>query len=318
MNVFQRMIGASPEILGVIRSAEIVAATDVTVLIEGDTGTGKELLAQAIHEASPRAHKPFIVINCAALPESIVESELFGHRKGAFTGAVENHNGYIRQAQGGTLFLDEISELPLNVQAKLLRFIEYGECQRVGESQPHKVDVRIVAASNRNLQQLAASGAFRSDLYYRLKIVPLELPSLQQRSSDICLLAQHFITSLAAQHGSPAPRLDKSALARMQRYSWPGNIRELRNLCERLVVLLPGQNIGAGNLPLDVQAHTDHAVFSLPSSGVKLESLEQDLLRQALQRTAGNKSRAARLLGISRDAFLYRLKKHRILNESPA
>ena len=314
MQVFEQIIGESAEIQSVLRSAEIVAATDVTVLIEGDTGTGKELLAQAIHQASGRADKPFITINCAALPEALVESELFGHRKGAFTGAVDNQIGYIKQAEGGTLFLDEISELPFSVQAKLLRFIEYGECQRVGESRPQNVDVRLIAASNQNLQQLADQGEFRRDLYYRLKIVPLELPSLCQRDGDIKRLAEYFLTRLADQHGLQAPRLDASALNRLQQYSWPGNIRELRNMCERLVVLLPGQAISASNLPLDVQVtQTVGDVFSLPSDGVKLEHLEHDLLRQALQRTSGNKSRAARLLGISRDAFLYRLKKYRII-----
>jgi transcriptional regulator with PAS, ATPase and Fis domain len=319
MQVFEQIIGESAEIQSVLRSAEIVAATDVTVLIEGDTGTGKELLAQAIHQASGRADKPFITINCAALPEALVESELFGHRKGAFTGAVDNQIGYIKQAEGGTLFLDEISELSLSVQAKLLRFIEYGECQRVGESRPQNVDVRLIAASNQNLQQLAEQGEFRRDLYYRLKIVPLELPSLRQRDGDIKRLAAYFLGRLADQHGLSAPRLDASALNRLQQYGWPGNIRELRNMCERLVVLLPGQTISASNLPLDVQVtQTTGDVFSLPSDGVKLEHLEHDLLRQALQRTAGNKSRAARLLGISRDAFLYRLKKHRIIPDHSA
>jgi len=313
MTGFDKMLGESAEFLSVIRSARIVAATDVTVLIEGDTGTGKELLARAVHDASGRAAQPFITINCAALPETIVESELFGHRRGAFTGAVDNQAGYIKQAEGGTLFLDEIGELPLGIQAKLLRFIEYGECQRVGESQPQQVDVRIIAASNRDLQQQARDGAFRDDLYYRLKIVPLELPSLRQRQGDIRLLAQYFVDSIARQHELAPPRLDKSALARMQAYHWPGNIRELRNLCERLVVLLPGQHIGAANLPADLQTEPgSSSPFRLPSDGLKLDSLEQSLLQQALQRAAGNKSRAARLLGISRDAFLYRLKKYHI------
>jgi DNA-binding NtrC family response regulator len=313
MTAFNNLMGESAEFLSVIRSARIVAATDVTVLIEGDTGTGKELLARAVHDASPRADQPFITINCAALPESIVESELFGHRRGAFTGAVDNQVGYIKQAEGGTLFLDEIGELPLAIQAKLLRFIEYGECQRVGESQPQQVDVRIIAASNRDLQQQARQGVFRDDLYYRLKIVPLELPSLQQRRDDIVLLAKHFVSSIAEQHGLAAPRLDKSALGRMQAYHWPGNIRELRNLCERLVVLLPGQIIAADNLPADLHSESrGFSPFKLPSSGLQLDSLEQSLLQQALQQASGNKSRAARLLGISRDAFLYRLKKYHI------
>ena len=320
MNAFKSLIGESAEFLAVLRSAQIVAATDVTVLIEGDTGTGKELLARAVHDASPRADKAFITLNCAALPESIVESELFGHRKGAFTGAVDNQLGYIKQAEGGTLFLDEIGELPLAVQAKLLRFIEYGECQRVGESRPEQVDVRILAASNRDLQQQARQGYFRDDLYYRLKIVPLELPSLQQRPGDIRRLARHFLSSIAAQHELPAPQLDASAMSLLQAYNWPGNIRELRNLCERLVVLLPGQRISAANLPVDLKPETGTlaSTFKLPSTGLRLDSLEQDLLQQALQMAAGNKSRAARLLGMSRDAFLYRLKKYHIFGDAPA
>lgn len=317
--MFSKLIGESAEFLSVIRSAQIVAATEVTVLIEGDTGTGKELLAQAIHATSPRADKPFITLNCAALPESIVESELFGHRKGAFTGATDHQAGYIKQAEGGTLFLDEIGELPLGVQAKLLRFIEYGECQRVGESQPQHVDVRVIAASNRDLQQQARAGAFREDLYYRLKIVPLELPGLQQRPGDITRLAQHFITAIARQHGLQPPRWQASALATLKQYHWPGNVRELRNLCERLVVLLPGQAINDSNLPVDLTRDPSAgSLFRLPSSGLKLESLEEDLLQQALKQADGNKSRAARLLGISRDAFLYRLKKYRISADSYA
>ncbi|MCW8855662.1 MAG: sigma-54 dependent transcriptional regulator [Gammaproteobacteria bacterium] len=314
MKAFEQLIGESPEFLSVIRSADIVAATDVTVLIEGDTGTGKELLAQAIHESSNRVEKPFVTINCAALPESLVESELFGHKKGAFTGAVNDQAGYIKQAEGGTLFLDEIGELSLAVQAKLLRFIEYGECQCVGDSRLQKVDVRLIAATNRNIAEQVNKGLFREDLYYRLKIVPLELPALKQRSADILLIARHFISSLSEQHDLASPKFTPSALKQLQNYSWPGNVRELRNLCERLVVLLPGQEITEHNLPVDIvqKKEADSGRFKLPSQGLNLEMLETDLLKQALGLSQGNKSRAARLLGISRDAFLYRLKKYSI------
>lgn len=314
MNEDQRLIGESAEFQAVMRSAQIVAATDVTVLIEGDTGTGKEVLAQKVHRLSHRASKPFITINCAALPEQLVESELFGHVKGAFTGAVSDQPGYIQQAAGGTLFLDEIGELPVSIQAKLLRFIEYGECQRVGDAHPRKVDVRLIAATNRDLQQQVKQGGFRDDLYYRLKIVPLELPSLQHRDGDIKLLANYFMVSIAEQHGLPAPVFSRASMKMLQNYSWPGNIRELRNLCERLVVLLPGKEIEPTNLPGDLfqGQDTGQSGFRLPTTGVNLENLENDLIRQALGMTKGNKSRAARLLGISRDAFLYRLKKHSI------
>ncbi|MDH5765178.1 MAG: sigma-54 dependent transcriptional regulator [Gammaproteobacteria bacterium] len=313
MNAFEKLIGESAEFKSVLRSAEIVAATDVTVLIEGETGTGKELLAQAIHESSSRNNKPFVTINCAALPESLVESELFGHKKGSFTGAVSDHPGYIKQAEGGTVFLDEIGELPLSVQAKLLRFIEYGECQCVGDAIPHNIDVRLVAATNRNIAEQVKKGLFREDLYYRLKIVPLELPSLKKREKDILLIVNYFIASLAEQYGKAKPRFTSSALKQLQNYSWPGNVRELRNLCERLVVLLAGQEITETNLPVDiVSSDTSSSGFKLPLHGLNLEYLEMDLLKQALGVSGGNKSRAARLLGISRDAFLYRLKKYSI------
>ncbi|MDH5485510.1 MAG: sigma-54 dependent transcriptional regulator [Gammaproteobacteria bacterium] len=313
MNSFQQLIGEAAEFQSVIRSAQIVASTDVTVLLEGATGTGKEVLAEALHAASLRADKPFITINCAALPESLVESELFGHKKGAFTGADSDQPGYIRQAAGGTLFLDEIGELPVTVQAKLLRFIEYGECQRLGDSQPQKVNVRLIAATNRDLKSQVAAGQFRDDLYYRLKIVPLELPTLQQRQCDIKLLAMHFIQQLAQQHRLDAPVFTAAAIKFMQAYAWPGNIRELRNMCERLVVLLPGQQITEHNLPLEMSPIESNAKgFRLPSDGVNLENLEVDLIHQALGMSHGNKSHAARLLGISRDAFLYRLKKYAI------
>lgn len=317
MSAFNNLIGQSAELLNVIRSAQIVAATDVTVLVEGDTGTGKELLARALHESSQRADQAFITINCAALPEALVESELFGHRKGAFTGAISDQPGYIHQAEGGTLFLDEIGELPLSVQSRLLRFIENGECQSIGDSQTRKVNVRLIAATNRNLQQQVEQGSFRADLYYRLKIVPLELPPLQQRGKDITLLINHYLTCLAEQHGLARPKLSRAALRRLQNYSWPGNVRELRNLCVRLVVLLPGQEVEETNLPLlsepdSVDSTSDARAFKLPRQGLCLESLETDLIRQALGQTGGNKSHAARLLGISRDAFLYRLKKYSI------
>lgn len=314
MNRFNMLIGESAEFQSVIRAAQIVAATDVTVLIEGDTGTGKELLAQALHQSSLRHDKAFITINCAALPESLVESELFGHKKGAFTGALNDQPGYIKQAEGGTLFLDEIGELSLSVQAKLLRFIEYGECQVVGDSQPQKMNVRLIVATNRDLHKQVAQGKFRNDLYYRLKIVPLQLPKLQERKQDIVPLAQHFISVIAKQHDLAPPVLTSGALKKLQAYAWPGNIRELRNLCERLVVLLQGQQITETNLPCEIlhSADNDCSGFRLPAQGLNLESLEVDLIQQALGITHGNKSRAAQLLGISRDAFLYRLKKYSI------
>lgn len=313
MNACKNLIGDSAEFQSVIRSAKIIAATDVTVLIEGETGTGKELMAQVIHQYSQRVDKTFITINCAALPDSLAESELFGHRKGAFTGAIDNHPGYAKQAEGGTLFLDEISELSLSTQAKLLRFIEYGECQSLGDSKTQRLDVRIVAASNKDLSALVEQGEFRADLYYRLKVVPVELPSLKVRHKDISILAKHFVTQFSQQHDLDRPKFDASAMKCLQAYSWPGNVRELRNLCERLVVLLPGQILTEQNLPLAIHKPQNQVnAFKLPAQGLNLESLETDLIRQALGNSKGNKSKAARLLGVSRDAFLYRLKKYSI------
>lgn len=310
---FAQLIGQSAALQQLLNTAALLAVTDVTVLIEGATGTGKELLARALHQSSPRSQRDFVAVNCASLPEGLVESQLFGHRKGAFTGADQDHKGFVQQAEGGTLFLDEVGELSLAAQARLLRFIEYGECQRVGDSQPGTSNVRILAATNRNLQQQVQSGEFREDLYFRLKVVPLELPTLSQRIDDVPVLAQHFIQQIAAQYNLPAARLSRDAIKRLQAYSWPGNVRELRNLCESLVVLLQGKTIEASNLPAHISADPlAHAGFKLPASGIKLDELEVDLLQQALQASAGNKSRAARLLGISRDVFLYRLKKYAI------
>lgn len=307
------LLGSSPEFNSVIRSARLIASADVTVLVLGESGTGKELLAHALHRSSPRKDAPFVAINCAALPEQLVESELFGHRKGAFTGATENQSGRIRAAEGGTLFLDEIGELPLSIQAKLLRFLESGECQSIGETAPRKVDVRVVAATNRDLYSRVRQGLFREDLYYRLNIVPLELPALRQRRSDVVLLLEHFTAQLSAQYGLDAPHYSSKALTRLVGYAWPGNIRELRNFCERMVILLSGRIVEVENLPQEIthqQCQAGSGPFTLPDSGISLDKLEQEMIRQALERTRGNRSRAARLLGLSRDTLLYRIKKY--------
>lgn len=313
MNHFAQLIGQSAELQQVLNTARIISCTDVTVLIEGDTGTGKELFAKAMHNASPRCKQAYIPVNCAALPEALVESQLFGHKKGAFTGADSNHDGYVQLAEGGTLFLDEIGELSLSVQSKLLRFIEYGECQRLGDGKPAKSNVRILAATNRDLQTQVENGEFRADLFYRLNIVPLLVPSLQKRMEDIPVLVQHFFTTLAKQYNLPVPNVSNGALKKLMHYHWPGNVRELRNLCESLLVLLQGKTIDENNLPLHISSPTKQSSkFKLPLSGIKLDELEVDLLNQALQATQGNKSRAARMLGMTRDVFLYRLKKYSI------
>lgn len=314
MNHFAQLIGHSAELQQVVNTAGILSNTDVTVLIEGDTGTGKELFARAIHKSSPRAKQAYVTVNCAALPEALAESQLFGHKKGAFTGAESEHKGYVQEAEGGTLFLDEIGELSLAIQAKLLRFIEYGECQQLGATQAIKSNVRIVAATNRDLLAQVTKGEFRQDLYYRLSIVPLQIPSLQQRCSDVTLLVEHFLSTLAQQHGLAIPTVSPSALKKLKQYDWPGNVRELRNLCESLLVLLQGKAIEESNLPRHITSSpAATSQFKLPNSGIVLDELEVDFLNQALQATGGNKSRAARMLGMSRDVFLYRLKKYEIM-----
>ncbi|MBS3953433.1 MAG: sigma-54-dependent Fis family transcriptional regulator [Methylomicrobium sp.] len=316
MDHFNSIIGQSPALESLIRSAKMVSATDVTVLLKGETGTGKEVLAKAIQKESNRANKPFITINCGALPESLVESELFGHRKGAFTGAIGNKLGIFQAADGGTLFLDEINSLPLAIQAKLLRFLETGECLAVGDTKPYFVDVRIIAATNNDLLQQIERGDFRRDLYFRLNVVPLDIPPLSQRTDDIEKLIRHFLNHFSEAHGITAPKFSKQALKTLKSYSWPGNIRELRNLCERLSILLAGRTIEPENLPHEFRpstlfktepANTD---FTLPATGIKLEDLELDLIHQALSRTNGNRSKSAKLLGISRDTLLYRIQKH--------
>ncbi len=313
MNHFAQLIGESAELQQLLNTARLIASTDVTVLLEGATGTGKELLARALHHESNRSDKNFVAVNCAALPESLVESQLFGHRKGAFTGADADHAGYVQKAEGGTLFLDEIGELPLSMQAKLLRFIEYSECQRVGDNQPLKSNVRIIAATNRDLQHQVKDGQFREDLYYRLRVVPLELPGLKQRVQDIPVLIEHFMQALSQQHGLSASSFSAEAIKQLQAYSWPGNVRELKNLCESLLVLLQGRKIEASNLPSHIfKSDAPPSGYKLPATGIRMDELEVDLLNQALVATAGNKSRAARMLGISRDVFLYRLKKYAI------
>lgn len=319
MNAFDRtMQGSSPAFLEVLNAARVVAATDVTALLCGETGTGKELLARAIHEESPRAARPFLSINCASLSEQLADSLLFGHRKGAFTGADSGNAGYIRAAEDGTLFLDEIAELPLGTQAKLLRFLESGECLPVGEVTPIQVDVRIVAATNRDLAAEVAAHRFRQDLFFRLNIVPLVLPPLRERSGEIPKLLRQFVGQAAETYKLDPPKFDKAAMRLLREYAWPGNVRELRNLADRMVILLSGRNVAPENLPAEIRAARTASGtpstgwFTLPAEGIVMEQLEADIIRQALSRTGGNRSRAARLLGISRDTLLYRLKKHAI------
>lgn len=308
-----RIYGNSPAIQESLRTATLLAATDVTTLITGDTGTGKELFAQYIHQNSPRKNKSYATINCAALPENLLESTLFGHKKGAFTNAVNNHTGYIAKAQGGTLFFDEIAELPLNMQSKLLRFLESGECQPVGYNHALQYDVRVIAATNKNLLDEVNAGRFRQDLFYRLNIVPLQLPPLKERIDDISLLIQQFFQDLVKEYKLAPPSIDAVAQQYLQQYTWPGNVRELRNFCERILILFTGKTVKVNNLPeemLQYKQPKHNHLFNLPAQGIQLEMLEIGLYEQAIHSSQGNKSAAARLLGLSRDAFLYRLRKH--------
>lgn len=308
--------GDSPELQAVLRSASLVAATDATVLVTGESGTGKELLARGVHQASHRRAGPWVPVNCAALPSDLVEAELFGYWKGAFTGAERDARGFVHQADGGTLFLDEIAELTLAGQGKLLRFLEQGECQRLGSGRPEKLDVRILAATHQDLAALAAQGRFRWDLFYRLNVVPLALPPLRERSGDIRRLAEHFLDELSRTHGVQPPVFTPAALKRLSRHSWPGNVRELRNLVERCVVLMPGQTLAPDDIPdawlADASAPEGQLGMHLPPGGISLDDVEINLIQQALVRSRGNRSRAARLLGITRDTFLYRLRKYRL------
>ena len=313
-NAFASIVGHSPALESLIRTAQIVAAADVHILIEGETGTGKELMAKALQQSSQRANKPFVIVNCAALPETLIESLMFGHEKGSFTGAHDRKDGYVQKAAGGTLFLDEIGELPLSLQAKLLRFVENGECQRIGSHKHETVDVRILAATNKNLLQMMNEGKFRQDLFYRLSVVTLQLPNLQQRRGDIPELAKKFLLDAAQRNQSATCTFSAEALNQLKQYSWPGNIRELKNVCAHVSAMLPGEIILKENLPSDILEYKtpQHSGYNLPKDGINLESLEIDLIKQALKHSGGNKSRAAKLLGLSRDAFLYRLKKHNL------
>jgi transcriptional regulator with PAS, ATPase and Fis domain len=312
---FEDIMTRSPAMEAVLRSAHLIAQTDASVLITGESGTGKELVAQAMHATSPRRSHSFVAVNCASLPESLAESLLFGHRKGAFTGADSQQSGLIGSAEGGTLFLDEVGELALSLQPKLLRFLESGEVLPLGETHARRASVRVLAATHRDLHAMALEGAFRMDLFYRLNVVPVELPPLRERKEDIELLLTHFLQRFATLHGLPPATLNRDARQHLSRYRWSGNVRELRNLCERLSILLAGREVGLTNLPLVIRnaSPASDTSFCLPADGIALDALERDLLAQALTRSGNNKTHAARLLGITRDALNYRLKKFELV-----
>jgi two-component system NtrC family response regulator len=304
---------ANPTMAGLLETALKVAESEATVLISGESGTGKELLARLIHRRSARHNGPLVAVNCAAIPDTLIESELFGHVKGAFTGAVANRKGRFQSAQGGTLFLDEIGELKLDMQAKLLRAIQEREVEPVGADKVEKVDVRIVAASNRDLKELASAGQFREDLYYRLSVIPLHIPALRERPEDIETLAVHFLKKLGAPKGVS---FSTAALTSMKAYGWPGNIRELQNSVERGFILRSGDEISDEVLGLAAASVTGSAEtgdgglsLEIPPEGLSLEEVEKTLIIKALEKSGGNRSGAARLLKIPRHVLIYRLEK---------
>ncbi len=311
--VSRKMLGHSPAIDRARTTIEKLARGQAPVYISGESGTGKELAARLIHELGPRADKPFVPVNCGAIPESLMESEFFGHKKGSFTGAVQDKEGLFKAANGGTLFLDEVGDLPLAMQVKLLRAIQEKSIRPVGTQAEIKVDVRILSATHKNLHELVASGRFRQDLYYRLNVIELPMPSLRERPEDIPLLAEQFCARLATGLGMKPPRLAEEAMAALRRYPFPGNVRELENILERALTLCNGQEITEQDLQLPVTAaiETGEAAFSGEGESLDdyLERIERTAIEKALAQANQNKTAAAKLLGISFRALRYKLEK---------
>lgn len=309
------IIGSSPAMQAVFDTVLQVAPSRASVLITGESGTGKELVAAAIHEHSPRARHPFVKLHCAALSETLLESELFGHERGAFTGAVARRDGRFQQADRGTLFLDEIGEISPAVQVKLLRFLQEHEFERVGGNQTIKVDVRIITATNRNLLERVRQGLFREDLYYRLNVVSIEVPPLRQRTSDIGLLAQHFLSRYAQENNKDISSFTEAAMERLLRYSWPGNVRELENAVERAVVICRGSAIRAEDLAVTLVVASATNSGKLPDGyptvpGTSLAELERFAILKTLEHTGGSTSRAAEILGVSPRKIQYKLQEY--------
>lgn len=316
---YGEIIGKSKAMQEVYRTLEKVAPTDSSVLIYGESGTGKELIARAIHKLGLRAGKPFIRVNCGALVESLLESELFGHEKGAFTGAVKRKKGRFELAHLGSIFLDEIGDISANMQLKLLRVLQEKEFERVGSEETIQVDVRIMAASNKNLSELVQQGKFREDLFYRLHIIPIYLPPLRERKEDIPLLANHFIKQLTAELNKPLKRITDVAVEKLLSYPWPGNVRELENAIERSIVLSEKEVIDAADLPILQSTGSDRLPndildrFRLNLNDT-LAAVEKQLIEKAMNQTQGNKNQAAKLLGIGTSLLYYKLEKFKIIS----
>lgn len=302
------MVTANSAMAELLDTAMRVASSEATVLITGESGTGKEVLARLVHQNSPRKNGPMVAVNCAAIPDTLIESELFGHVKGAFTGAVSNRKGRFQTAAQGTLFLDEIGDLKMEMQAKLLRAIQEREVEPIGSDRKEKVDVRLIAATNKDLQEAIAAKHFREDLYYRLGVIPLHIPPLRERREDVPALVEHFLKKIGA---PPDVRFSDRALIRMKEYSWPGNIRELQNVIERSVILRKGPVIEETDLslPLFSGQSGNGAIPEIPPEGLSLEEVEKGLVEKALKISNGNRSEAARLLKIPRHVLIYRLEK---------
>ena len=318
---FKNIVARSAKMQEVLATVERVAPTNSTVLLGGESGAGKDLIARAIHQHSRRASGPFVKINCTAIPENLLESELFGYEKGAFTGAVSSKPGKFELADKGTIFLDEIGDVPGTIQVKLLRVLQDREFERLGGTKTLKVDVRVVAATNQDLRVALEQGSFREDLYYRLNVVPINIPPLRDRKEDIPYLVDHFIERFARESGKPIRGITPAAQKILMEFHWPGNVRELENIIERAVALSSGDVIDVADIRLDLSPSKPGGVDVAPSAmsagvaaafpppGVTLEQFEDEIIKEALRRTGGNKSQAARLLGLSRNALRYRLSK---------
>ncbi|MBI4613939.1 MAG: sigma-54-dependent Fis family transcriptional regulator [Planctomycetes bacterium] len=312
---FDRILGQDPRMMEILALVQkIVAHGASTILIEGESGTGKDLLAKTIHYSGPRADSPFMNITCSALPSELLESELFGHERGAFTDARTQKKGLFEVARGGTVLLDEIGDMPMPLQAKLLRFLEERAFKRVGGTVDIRVDVHVVAATNRNLEEMVRAGTFRNDLYYRLKVIPIRMPALRERKGDIPLLVQHFVDAFNREFKRRYRGAGAVALKILQDYPWPGNIRELKNVIERAFILGNGDEIRPEDLPAEIREQGNgspapRSLYVLPPEGIDMEAVETDLVRQALERTHGNQTQAARLLRMTRDQIKYRVKK---------
>lgn len=314
----ENVIGTSEKMRKVLETVERISKTDVTVLIEGESGTGKELIAKGIHFSGSRRDKPFIAVNCAAIPENLIEAELFGYKRGAFTGANFESKGKFEEANHGTLFLDEIGAMPLPLQTRLLRVLQEQEITRLGENTPRKIDVRIIAATNDNLTDLIKENNFREDLYYRLAVVPLRLPPLRERREDIPLLTEHFLKKSSLKHKIKQPKPEREVFNAFFNHAWMGNVRELENVIERMVVLSDGEKLTIADVTENIknlQTTSENLWFALPAEPFDLETVECEIIREALERFDSNQSQTARYLGITRSALIYRMQKFGLVGE---